>query len=180
YTAWKTRAMKNCRLSKSRWATTWEKTISSGWMTNMAGHKLNTSPPSSTDGRHSASAAPCKRLPHPAEWLPQQHIYTCWPSHPDLWPVALLAQARQEITELVTALSAHTPCSVLAYGDEAEDSARQQLPQAATVIAARFGDIWLRDTGPLYTSNGDCLRFQHNGWGNKYRYEFDDEVGDSV
>lgn len=116
----------------------------------------------------------------PAEWSPQQHIYTCWPSHPELWPGKLLAEARSELVALAAVLSDHTPCSVLACGEEGISSAQQQLPSAINVTAARFGDIWLRDTGPLYTDTGECLRFRHNGWGGKYLYEFDDEVGDTL
>lgn len=48
------------------------------------------------------------------------------------------------------------------------------------IIPARFGDIWLRDTGPIFTKDGTALRFQTNGWGGEFVYEFDDEVGDTV
>src|SRR5690606_23037926 len=54
------------------------------------------------------------------------------------------------------------------------------LGTTAEVIPARFGDIWLRDTGPIFMTGDQCLRFATNGWGGKYLYEFDDEVGDTV
>lgn len=116
----------------------------------------------------------------PAEWSPQSRLWTCWPSHPALWPGALLQSARNELTALVQALSSGTRCTVLAHGDEAQGSARAHLGEKAEVIPARFGDIWLRDTGPVFLSPTRCLRFDTNGWGGKYVYEFDDEVGDTV
>ena len=116
----------------------------------------------------------------PAEWTPQKAIWTCWPSHKQLWPGVLLSEARAEVTRLVSLLGSTTPCFVLACGDEAVTSATAAVGEAASIVPARFGDIWLRDTGPIFTRRGDCLRFATNGWGGKYLYEFDDEVGDTV
>lgn len=72
---------------------------------------------------------------------------------------------------------------VLACGDEAEAAARAKLPSRARVQQAGFGDIWLRDTGPLFAQEGSTLvarRFGFNGWGGKYRLEGDETVGDDV
>lgn len=119
----------------------------------------------------------------PAEWEPHEAIWTCWPSHPDLWPGRLLEQAREEIASMAQALAAGDRIKALAYGDEAVESARAMLGAKIKVIPAKFGDIWLRDTGPIFaTYNGKlaALRFRLNGWGEKYIYEFDDSVGDAV
>lgn len=116
----------------------------------------------------------------PAEWAPQSRLWTCWPSHPELWSGSLLQSVRNEVTAMVQALSSGTRCTVLAHGEEALDSAKAHLGDKAEVIPARFGDIWLRDTGPIFLSPTRCLRFGTNGWGGKYLYEFDDEVGDTL
>ncbi len=61
---------------------------------------------------------------------------------------------------------------------EAGDNARP--PQVET---ARFGDIWLRDTGPVFTLTADgprALAFRFNGWGGKYRYADDDKVAAQI
>jgi agmatine deiminase len=51
---------------------------------------------------------------------------------------------------------------------------------AAEVIETPFGDIWLRDTGPIFDRAGRAHRFLFNGWGGKYDLPFDDRVGDAV
>jgi agmatine deiminase len=118
----------------------------------------------------------------PAEWEAQEAVWTIWPSHDDLWP-GNIAQARAEVAGMVKGLAKGGKVYVLAMGDDALNTAQTALNGAAEVIAARFGDVWLRDTGPIFarTDSGiKALRFQTNGWGGKYVYEFDDIVGDTV
>jgi agmatine deiminase len=125
----------------------------------------------------------------PAEWAAHKAIWTCWPSAEDLWQEDL-APARAEVAAMIRALVAPTPdgkagdlVHVLAYGDEASESARLSLPSHVQVHAYGFGDIWLRDTGPIFAKRGGeavALRFAFNGWGGKYDLPFDDSVGDKV
>ena len=118
----------------------------------------------------------------PAEWAPHKCIWTAWPSHENLWQDDL-TQAREEVAAMIIALSKGDTMKVLAMGDEALKSAQEMLGPAAKVIPAKFGDIWLRDTGPIFAStpNGPlALRFKNNGWGGKYKLPHDNEVGDAV
>ena len=40
-----------------------------------------------------------------------------------------------------------------------------------------YGDIWLRDTGPLVRGDGTAVRPRFNGWGEKYLMDGDAAIG---
>jgi agmatine deiminase len=118
----------------------------------------------------------------PAEWSKHKAIYTAWPSHADLW-LEDLEPARGEVAAMILALAKGDSMRVLAHGADAVKSAKKMLGSAAEVIAVPFGDIWLRDTGPIFAHTGNgklALRFLTNGWGGKYALEHDDTVGDAI
>lgn len=118
----------------------------------------------------------------PAEWAPQKAIWTAWPSNVDEWDGDLDAP-RQDVANLVRALAPTNKVIVLVNSEEAEASARAALGDAAELVRAKYGDIWLRDTGPIYAAAPEgavALRFATNSWGGKYDLPDDATVGDDV
>jgi agmatine deiminase len=106
----------------------------------------------------------------PPEWAPQKAIWTAWPANAEEWN-GDLASPRRDVAALVRALAPSNHVRLLVAGEGAEASARAALEGAAEFIPARYGDIWLRDTGPIFarTATGVvALRFQTNGWGGKF------------
>ena len=62
-------------------------------------------------------------------------------------------------------------------GGEAEKSARET---GLDVLTATFGDVWLRDTGPIVVigeHSRAARRFAFNGWGGKYALPGDQTIG---
>jgi agmatine deiminase len=116
----------------------------------------------------------------PPEWAPHKAIWTAWPSAADLWGEDL-EPAREEVAAMVAALAADggDRMRVLVNGDEALASARAAIGAQAELIEAKFGDIWLRDTGPIFTKEG-ALGFCFNGWGGKYVLAHDDKVAREI
>ncbi|MEG1451923.1 agmatine deiminase family protein [Brevundimonas sp.] len=120
----------------------------------------------------------------PAEWAPQRAMWVGWPSHAELWQEDL-EQAQDEVEALVRALAGAGGVKVklMTGNDEALEPARARFADVSGVeiVAGRFGDIWLRDTGPIFGHGSvSANAFTFNGWGGKYDLPFDDEVADQI
>jgi agmatine deiminase len=121
----------------------------------------------------------------PAEWAPHRAMWLGWPSHADLWAEDL-AEARAEVAALARALAGpgEERVRLLVHGGEAEAAAHAALDGAGVeIVTGRFGDIWLRDTGPIFTREAGAdvaVAFRFNGWGGKYELPHDDEVASQI
>lgn len=122
-------------------------------------------------------------IPH--ETAPQAALHACWPAAADLWR-ADLAPARAEFARFLTLTAAAgedgraLPLILYAATQEAEADARRRLGRLARIVRAPYGDVWTRDTGPVFVRNGaglDAVRFRFNGWGGKYQLEGDQSIG---
>jgi len=123
-------------------------------------------------------------FPVPAEWAPHRAMWVGWPSHAELWQDDL-QQAQAEVEALVRALAGPGRERVkLLVGHEeavADAQARFAGEAAVQVVPGRFGDIWLRDTGPIFGAGSrTAAAFRFNGWGGKYDLEHDDTVADQI
>ena len=120
----------------------------------------------------------------PAEWAPHRAMWVGWPSHADLWEENL-EPAQAEVEALVRALAGpgREQVRLLVGHDDALDDARARFADVAgvEVVPGRFGDIWLRDTGPIFGAGSkSAAAFRFNGWGGKYELEFDDTVATQI
>jgi agmatine deiminase len=106
-----------------------------------------------------------------------------FPSHAELWREDL-DPAQDEVAALARALAGPggERVRLMVCGDEAEAAARARLDGVAgiEIVRALFGDIWLRDTGPIFRSDGVAAGFRFNGWGGKYELEGDDQVAAQI
>jgi len=132
----------------------------------------------------------------PAEWEPHQACWLAWPSHLDLWREQL-PYVQEQFIALCQAIAWVPPGAAPACGKPREklqvlvpfDQAKREAEKALSGLPVEFhdvpfGDIWLRDTAPLFVRNwknelvSQC--FQFNGWGNKYLLEFDPSVSGRI
>ena len=122
----------------------------------------------------------------PAEWSPHQAMWLGFPSHEDLWEDDL-APAQDEVAALARALAGPGAERVrlMVDGDAAHDAARARLDGVPGVelVRGQFGDIWFRDTGPIFFRDGGEIlgaAFRFNGWGGKYELEGDEAVAEQI
>ena len=120
----------------------------------------------------------------PAEWALHKAIWTCWPSAADLWQEDL-EPARAEVAAMINALIAphngkFDHVKLLVSGKEAKQSAASVFDGKVELYDIPFGDVWLRDTGPIFANNesgeSKAICFGFNGWGGKFVLEHDDAL----
>src|SRR5205085_7428829 len=110
--------------------------------------------------------------------------WVAWPSHGDLWQENL-EPARAAFIHVVEAIAAGETAEVLVPDEENERLARAALPASGVRFhRIPFGDIWLRDTAPIFLEDGAgapaTVRFAFNGWGGKYVLDHDDRVAERI
>ncbi len=132
------------------------------------------------------------RFRQPAEWDEHESVWLAWPSHADLWEGSL-AGVQSAFVEFAAAI-ADRDANGRTRGERLDvlvpDDANGRLAAAALAgLGARFfvipfGDIWLRDTAPVFLAGPAGSRatvsFAFNGWGGKYVLPGDDAVAGRI
>jgi len=123
-------------------------------------------------------------LTMPAEWAPQDLLWIGFPAAADLWAEDL-DPAQAQIAAFANAVAESGQDTVLVVRDEvAERQARALVSAKVRFERHPYGDIWLRDTGPItLLGDGGTRRaqgFGFNGWGGKYIMPGDQETGASL
>jgi agmatine deiminase len=130
----------------------------------------------------------------PAEWTPHDAVWTAWPHAASEWADGLEGPKRS-LAAMIAAIvdveagsgrarGERVELMVRDAGDEAE--VRAMLGPAATGVRfrhGRFGDVWLRDTGPIFVMQEHdvaAARFLFDGWAGKYVMPGDTEVSAQV
>lgn len=145
----------------------------------------------------------------PAEWEPHDACWLAWPSHEQEW-LGFLEETRREFVALCRAISGQPipkkdlifyPATLPNnYPNESldilvlDEAGKNQAEKALQGIPARFhimpfGDIWLRDIAPIFVKTLPAkkgsnklagLRFNFNGWGEKYIMLGDELVAQNI
>lgn len=133
------------------------------------------------------------RRTQPAEWALHDRVWIGWPSAAELWGDDL-GPARAEIEDFIRVImfpggtdadERGEHVELLANGPEAVATARIMRsrlvdPEMVTIHQAPIGDVWLRDTGPVFVVDEAgavvASAFAFNGWGGKYRLPEDDKI----
>ena len=115
-------------------------------------------------------------------------MWTAWPHDPEQW-LEGLEQPRRSLMAMVAAIhdgGRGERVELLVRHADDEAAARALLGAAASGVTfrhMRYGDVWLRDTGPLFLvrpGEVSCARFRFDGWGGKYVMAGDTDVSARV
>lgn len=113
----------------------------------------------------------------PPEWAPQDWLWIGFPHDAEEWP-EVFSRAQEQIAAFANAVAESGQEVRLLVRDAANEERARSLVSGAVKLERRvFGDVWLRDTGPLVRSDRKALRCRFNGWGGKYFMEGDQTVG---
>lgn len=120
----------------------------------------------------------------PAEWALQDWIWIGFPHDASLW-VDDLVLAQEQIAAFANTVAETGEEVRLVVRDAANEArARELVSGAVRCERHAYGDIWLRDSGPLVvfdeTGRRVARRFGFNGWGGKYIMEGDQTIGASL
>ena len=126
-------------------------------------------------------------LIQPAEWARHSACWLAWPAHAHLWEENL-GPAQAEFAALCLAIAEDGGELLELLVEDAAAEAQARLALAPILAKVRYhripvGDIWLRDTAPIFLQEGRALRaacFGFNGWGGKYVLPGDDAVARQV
>jgi len=105
----------------------------------------------------------------PAEWAPHAATLIAWPG-PDRWGDALDA-ARREYVDIAAAIAEFEPV-VMVVDPSQVASARSSLPGGVELLPIPIDDSWIRDSGPIFVTDGTgrtaAVDFAFNGWGGRF------------
>lgn len=117
---------------------------------------------------------------HAPEWAPQDWLWIGFPHLAEEWP-GWLEPAQVQMAAFASAVADSGQQVRLLVRDEANEARARSLVSSKVTLERRvYGDVWLRDTGPLVVSDGaerTARRFGFNGWGGKYLMPGDQEIG---
>lgn len=119
----------------------------------------------------------------PPEWAPQDLLWIGFPHLAEEWP-GFLGQAQEQMAAFANAVADSGQEARLLVRDDANEARASALVSDQVSLERQtYGDIWLRDTGPLIVADGtsrSARRFGFNGWGGKYLMPGDQTIGEEL
>ncbi len=116
----------------------------------------------------------------PPEWHPQDWLWIGFPHLAEEWS-GVIDAAQVQIAAFASAVADSGQRVRLIVRDAANEARARSLVSGAVTLERRvYGDVWLRDTGPLVVCGESERRarlFGFNGWGGKYLMPGDEAIG---
>jgi len=108
----------------------------------------------------------------PAEWASHERTLIAWPAREAAWRGATIEQAREAHAQVVAAVAAFEPVTLVVDPAHEEDARRRVSAENVELLALPIDDSWLRDSGPLIVTGPEGRRagidFRFNAWGEAF------------
>jgi agmatine deiminase len=122
------------------------------------------------DGQGAGGRAAGLRMP--AEWAPHERTLIAWPAREAAWRGTTIEAAREAYAQVVAAVAAFEPVTLVADPADAGDAHRRVAAANVEVVELPIDDSWLRDSGPLVVAGPNGRRagidFRFNAWGEAF------------
>lgn len=119
----------------------------------------------------------------PDESDPHARTWMAFGASADIWGKKLLPEVQRNLATIALTISKYEPVSMLVRQADLA-LARQLMGTRVELIVSPLGDLWMRDTGPVFvvTEAGDKagVDFNFNGWGEKQDFAQDAKVASFV
>jgi agmatine deiminase len=120
----------------------------------------------------------------PEETEPHERTFMQWPVSKRVYDDPIfLTMVQQTIADIANIISEFEPVVMLMLSDE-EPAARRKLGRYVDIWPVPTDDLWCRDSGPLFVSDGKgrlaVSQMNFNGWGNKQYHANDGQVARRV
>ena len=116
----------------------------------------------------------------PPEWHPQDWLWIGFPHLAEEWS-GVIDAAQVQIAAFASAVADSGQEVRLIVRDAGNEQRVRSLVSGSVTLERRvYGDVWLRDTGPLVVRSDGARQarlFGFNGWGGKYLMPGDDAIG---
>jgi agmatine deiminase len=137
------------------------------------GWSQSKSPSSPPHQAHATGAwlMPDEAAPHAATWM-------AFRASPKVWTRRLASPALDALALIANTVVRFEPVNLL-VGAADLALARQKCDRRVTLVTCELDDLWIRDSGPVFVSDGQKLAgvdFNFNGWGNKQAHGNDAKV----
>lgn len=119
----------------------------------------------------------------PAEWEPHEMTLVAWPQREEAWRGTGIEEARRSHAEVIGAIAAFEPVLLVVHPDQADRARRKVTADGVEILAVPIDDSWLRDSGPIFVTDGEGGRagvdFRFNAWGEAFT-PYDDDAAVSA
>ncbi|MEU8461351.1 agmatine deiminase family protein [Streptomyces sp. NPDC029003] len=144
-----------------------------------AGLTAATAALAAAEGRARAAARPAPAagtLRVPSEDVRHTRTWMAWPDSTSIWG-STLSGVQSDIALIARTIAAYEPVFLCANPGSAAKARSQCGPNVTVVTTIPVDDCWMRDTGPVFRTDGagrlDAVGLNFNGWGNKQTHSKD-------